>query len=540
MKYDIKIKNVNIVDGTGKPAYRGTVLITGTTIAAVGEADGEAETVIDGSGKYLTPGFIDSHGHNDLTILFDPSNKYKLEQGVTTEIAGCCGETLFPVSAENYEECNLSEAILKFGTEENDFNPREFVSGKAWFRYMDRLKLGTNMITLVGHGAIRAAVMGFQARKATEKELEQMKELLREAMEAGAAGMSSGIAYAPGVFAPEEEIRELCRIVAEYDGFYCTHMRNQGAHLLDSVEETLRVTKETGVRTVISHLKSIGKPNWGQIEKVRERIDRARSENLPVTWDSYPYRAGSTTLTVTLPPSLLEGGGQQLAERIRRKEWQEYVKQQIAHPTEVWENAIGSNGFGDIFILSAPNTPAAEGKTIQEYADLQGRDPFDVYFELIADNMETADVKTINFVMCEEDLQNALFCPYSMVGSDGSVVSEKKQTHPRGVGTFPRYLGRYIRDGKVLTLEEGICKITGIPAEFYGLTRKGIIRPGYDADLVLLDYQHVMDHAEFGNCFQPNEGIELVILNGNIVVENNRFNGTCCGKALKYRNGSCI
>ena len=532
--YDILIKNAAIVDGSGKPAYTGNLLVSDGKIAGVGDVTGEAKTVIDAAGKVLTPGFIDSHGHNDITILFDPTNRYKLEQGVTTEVSGCCGESLFPVATENYEERSATKSILDFNKYHCDFDPRKYTSGKIWFDYADSLPLGTNMIMLVGHGAIRAAVMGFENRPATPVELEQMKALLREAMEAGAAGMSTGIAYAPGVFTPEEEIQELCQVVAEYGGIYSTHMRNQGARLLDSVEETLRVTRKTGVKTVISHLKSIGKPNWGQIKQVRERIDLAiKEEHLPITWDAYPYVAGSTTLKITLPPSVLGGGDSELVQKMRQTYWRAYVKEQIQNPTEQWENAIGNNGFDSIFVISAPATPDAEGKTLQEYADCLKSDPFEAYFDLIEKNMETGDVKTINFVMCEEDLMDAIKCPYSMIGSDGCVISTDEQVHPRGIGTFPRYLGRYVRDQRILSMEDGIRKLTGLAAEFYDLKNKGYLYQDYDADLVLLDYDKVLDHADFGNCFQKNEGIEMVILGGKVVVENGTFNGTCNGCVVR-------
>lgn len=531
--YDLLIQNAIIVDGSGKKAFTGNVLIADGKIAAVGDVRGEAERVLDASGKVLAPGFIDSHGHNDITILFDPTNRYKLEQGVTTEVAGCCGETLYPVSADHYEEFNAPTMLVDANAYNGDFDPRSFTTGQAWFDYVRQKTLGTNMIMLVGQGALRSAVMGYQDREATPQELEQMKALLRGAMEAGASGLSTGIAYAPGVFTPESEIQALCEVVAEFDGYYSTHMRNQGVELLESVEETLRVTKATGVKTVISHLKSIGRPNWGKIKQVRERIDRAiYEEHLPVIWDAYPYVAGSTTLKITLPPSVLAGGDQELVKRVREEKWRTYIRQQIQNPTERWENAIGNNGFESIMVLSAPNTPEANAKTLQEYAEFLGCDPFDAYFDLIEKNMEGGDVKTINFVMCEEDLLEAIGCPYSLIGSDGMVFNDTMQVHPRGIGTFTRYLGRYVRDQKLLPMEQGIQKLTGLAADFYGLKTKGYIREGYDADLVLLDYDKVLDHADFKNCFQDNEGIEIVVLGGRIVVEHGKFNGACNGGVL--------
>lgn len=341
--YDIVINNATIVDGTGNKRYVANLAIHEEKIAKIGTDDYRGKRVIDATGKILAPGFIDSHGHNDLTISCDHTNSYKLKQGITTEIAGCCGESAFPYCASvPIPEAAVAYTYMDSNMRKHGYRLEDNTSAKYWMDYCEEIGMGTNMMMMIGQGMVRASVMGFENRPATNNELEKMKSMVRDAMENGAYGMSTGIAYAPGVFTPEEEITELCKVVAEYNGIYSTHMRNQGTHLIESVEETIRVVKKTGVRTVISHLKSIGKPNWGKLKIVVKMIAEAQANRLPIVCDVYPYLAGSTTLKITLPPSILEGGGKAIVEKLMQKDWQDYVREQIKNPTEKWENAVGN------------------------------------------------------------------------------------------------------------------------------------------------------------------------------------------------------
>jgi len=534
MVYDLLIKNALIIDGTGEKGYKGDVGIINDRIKSVGETTGKAKKVIDATGKYLCPGFIDSHSHSDLSIPVNPTNSFKLEQGVTTEITGQCGLSLFPVSKDNFDEFN-NTPITDMTEFDSSFNVREMTSAKKWFNYVDNLNVGTNMSILVGHGAIRAAVMGYSSREAANEELNKMETLLREAMETGALGMSSGLAYAPGIFASAKELEKLVSVVAEYNGIYATHMKNQGAYLLNSVKTTIELARKFDCKTVISHLKCIGKPNWGKAKEVAKMIKNAREDGVRIACDFYPYLAGATTLKVTLPPSVLEGGVDKLIERLKTKEYRDYVRKQINNPTEEWENVIGNNGFESILVAKASRTPDAEGKTLKEYADSINKDCFEAYFDLFVKNGVESDVQTINFVMDEEDLLSVMNIENCMVGTDSMIMRAGEFVHPRAIGAFPRFIGRYVRDKKIMSIETAIKNITGYPADFYGINSKGYIKNGYDADILIFDYNSIIDNADFTDCYKPNDGIEYVIINGKIAVEQGKYNGVTNGQIMRHK-----
>ncbi len=530
--YDIIIKNGNIYDGLNQNGTQLDLAIKDSKIVNISpKIDEPAKTTLDAQNLVVAPGFIDSHSHNDFTVIFNSSNFQKLEQGVTSEVVGLCGETFFPVNADNYENTNQN---MNSSLEENDkVDPREFSSSKKWFDYLSKLEIGTNMISLVGHGAIRANVMGFKDQVASKVEIEKMKDLLTEALQSGARGFSSGLAYAPGLFSDYNEILELCKVLAKYNGVYSTHMRNQGAKLLDSIAETIELARITGCTVVISHLKSIGKPNFGKVQAASEMIIKAQEEGLKVYCDAYPYLASSTTLKITLPPSLLAGGDEVLLERLATQKWQEYVKNQILEPTEQWENSIGNNGFESILIIKADNSPNAIGKNIAEYAKLTNQDVFSAYFNLILENK--ANVSTINFVMAEEDLMSAITLKYCMIGTDGSTITDNnKKIHPRNVGTFPQFFTDFVRERKILSLKEAIYKTSYLPSMVYGLKNKGQIQEGFDADLTIFDPHKIKATSNFQNGHGKNEGIQNVICNGVISVQENKFTGKTGGGLVLF------
>lgn len=521
--YDIIIKNGNIHDGTLNEAYKADLAIKDGKIVKIAPNINESsKEILDANNRIVSPGFIDSHSHTDVSATFYPSNYQKLEQGITSEAVGMCGETLFPVNGKDYENTNknMSLALPK----SDKFDPEYFTSTSKWIKHLEKLDLGTNLMTFVGHGSIRANVMGFAARLATTNELDAMKELLVEAMESGAKGLSSGLAYAPGVFSDNAELTALCHIVAKYKGVHSIHMRNQGADLIKSVQDTIDIAKETGCTTVISHLKSIGKPNWGKVKDVIDMIVQARSEGVNIYCDAYPYLAGSTTIKITLPPSFLDGSEDDICQRLSSPEGRDYVKNQINNPTEHWENAIGSNGFNSIVVIEAPATPLAEGKGIEDYAKEIGKDSFTAYFDLIVEN--SAKVRTLNFVMSEEDLVSALSGDYCMVGSDGYTSPKcENLAHPRSVGTFPKFLGEYVRDKKMMSWVKAIHKCSGLPATAYGLKTKGYLKEGYDADIVIFNPETIKANSDFINCYDGNTGIDYVLCGGIISVKDNAYTG---------------
>ncbi|NCB62193.1 MAG: D-aminoacylase [Clostridia bacterium] len=530
---DIIFRGAVVADGTGTPAYGADVGVKDGKIVRIGGLVREdARRTVDCKGLVLAPGFIDAHSHSDLFLAADPGCDVKLQQGVTTEVAGQCGLTIAPVPAEHYEEYvggSMVEALCKG-------DRRPFTSVGKWFDFLCGRGFGTNQLAFLGQGTIRESVMGAVDGPANEEQLRRMKEIVREGMERGALGLSTGLAYAPGCFTPQEEIVELCRVVAEYGGIYVSHMRNQAGEMLACVADTIDVARKTGCRACISHIKCIGKPNWGSMPRALELLRKAREEGLEVWCDAYPYVAGSTTLTVTLPPSLLEGGKEKLLERLKKPETLDYIKAQFANPTERWENAAGENGLESFLVAIAPATPQAVGKRITQYAEELGLDPFDAYIKLLIDNETT--VMTVNFVMSEEDLVAAISDGACLIGSDGGCRPGDKVTHPRSIGTFPRYLGRYARDQKLCSIEQAVAKLTGQAAERYALgTCKGYIREGYDADLVVFDWDQITDTADFTHCFGENQGIAYVVVNGEIAVEHNRCTDVRSGRWIPARTG---
>lgn len=525
---DILIKNTKIVDGTGKSIYQSDVGIKDGKIKLIKtNIETEAETTIDCKNKLvLSPGFIDTHSHGDIGIFVDPFQKTKLFQGVTTDICGNCGITVAPVNKETFEllKSYLSGCIM----------PREWEGFNEFSKYLNavqKLDLGINIGYFVGHGTIRIAVMGMDNRPPSKDELEHMKDFTREAMESGAFGLSSGLIYPPGVFAEKKELIQLCKVVKEYNGVYATHMRNESYNLIEGVKEAIDIGRKSGVKVLISHHKAVGKENFGKSIETLKLVDEAVKEGIDIRLDQYPYTACSTALNATIPPEYHEGGVEKLVERLKDSKSRAEIKKRIFGQDNSWDNLVREAGFENILVLSGKNTPEVIGKTVKEYAEIINKEPIDVLFEILIKNNGTPNC--VEFAMDEEDIERIMKYPLTMIGSDSGVVEEGSMFHPRTVGTFPRVLGRYVRDKKVISLEEAVKRMTSIPAQFLGLTDKGHIKEGYDADLVIFDFETIIDKSDYLRPHQQNEGIKYVILNGEIAAIDNKCLNKPVGKVLK-------
>ena len=515
------IKNALIYDGSGVPAFYGDVAIDGGKITAVGQDLGNADTVVDAAGLCLAPGFIDVHSHADYAFADDPHRLHVLRQGVTTELAGNCGKTLSPaldtMDPVAREFMNPDAKLYpSIADELREYEPWEF---------------GPNQRYFAGHGPLRASVMGLRSDAATDAEISQMQAILAKEMESGAAGYSTGLSYVPGIYSNTHELTELAKAIAPYGGIYTTHSRSESAGLFDSVAECIHIAWEAKVGVNISHFKCVGQPFWSRCETALAMIDDAVTEGLDISLDAYPYTAASTTTLTAIPPKYLDKGAVAFAKSLEDPAIVEAIRKEIYEINDPsWDNSMYYVGLENFLIVRADETPWAIGKTYAEAAKEMGIAPFYGCMELLRRN--NGNVRECRFSMCEENVETILKHPRCMVGSDGTIRKFDVINHPRGTGTFPRYLGRYIREREILSREEGIHRITGMPARRYKLKNKGLIQVGYDADLTLFDFDTIIDRADYVNPFLHNEGIRQVYVGGKLTLENDEPTGNWNGKYL--------
>ena len=521
---DIVIRNGRVIDGMGNPWFHADVAIEGDRIQYVGQsAEMTARTVIDAKDMCVCPGFVDMHGHPDLTILYKEVQDYKLRQGITTEVSGNCGFTAAPLNPDTED---MLKAYLTFIT------PPSGVSWR-WRTFGDYLDVvrgsgpATTLAPLIGHGNVRIAVMGFEQRAPTSDELERMKALVQEAMEAGAFGLSTGLVYVPGAYADTQEIVELAKVASRYGGIYATHMRNEGDRLLESIEESIEIGRKGGLPVQISHHKASERANHGKVKESLALLERARDEGLDITADQYPYHAGSTTLQSVLPPWAQEGGVDRVLVRLQEADTREGIRGELLN--EAGEMRMGA-GLDGVLVssLSSEANQRFIGLSIVEIAELRNQDPVDTVFDLLVE--ERCGVGMVAFMMSEEDVRTVMVHPTTAIGTDG--LYSTGNPHPRVYGTYPRILGRYVREDKLLSLEEAVRKMTSFPAQKLGLRNKGVLRPGADADVVVFDPRTVIDRATFQQARRYPEGIEYVLVNGQVCVEKGQFTGRTAGRVL--------
>lgn len=520
---DLLIKNAYIYDGSGAPAYHGCVAVKDGKILYAGpEYTGSAEKTVDANGLCLSPGFIDTHSHADYSVYAEPHRLHVLRMGVTTEIAGQCGVTVYPIAEDTPESI---KATMRKHT-----SP-QYASLTEQRKAMENMQLGPNQRFFVGHGPIRTVTMGIGNDEATEQDIAKMQDLIRQSIDQGALGYSTGLSYTPGIYSNTYELTELAKAAAEKGGMYTTHSRSESAGLFKSVEECIHIAREARIPVNISHFKVVGKVWWERCAQALAMIDEAIAEGLDVTLDAYPYIAVCTTPLSTVPPQFLTEGGEAFAKKLHDPKVVEAVHHYIFEVDDPsWDNSMFYVGLENFLIARAHATPWAVGKTYVQVAQELGMKPFEAWVHLM--KLNNAQMYESRFAMCEENVEMILKHPKCMVGSDGVYQPGDQATHPRAFGSFPRYLGHYIRDRKILSREEGIHRITGMPAKVYKLSGKGLIREGYDADLVLFDYDTITDHADFTDCFKLNEGIHQVYMAGQLVLQDNEATGTWMGKYI--------
>ena len=529
------IKGGRVVDGTKKPAYAADVLVENDKIVKIGniEATDDME-VIDATGLAVAPGFIDTHSHSDLQILVDPEVRPKIMQGITTEVLGQDGISMAPLPPQYISPWRKNLAGLDGDSDEIDWN---YQTTEGYLKMLEHVKPGLNECYLVPHGNIRMEAMGLENRLPNEEELEKMRQITRREMEAGAIGLSTGLIYMPCAYSESKEIIEMCKVVAEYDGRFVIHQRSEADTILDSMEEVIKIGRESGVKIHYSHFKVCGKKNWDKINDVIRLLEEAEKEGIDVSFDQYPYVAGSTMLGVILPPWVHDGGTDKVLERLADKELRKKMVYDIEHGIPGWDNFVEFAGLDKIFVTSVKTekNQDAVGLSLTQLGELRGKDPYDATFDLLYE--EENAVGMVDFYGTEEHVQLFMKRPEMNACTDGLLGGKP---HPRVYGAFPRILGKYVREDKALTLEEAIYKMTKKPATAFNMTDRGEIREGAYADICIFNPDTVIDKGTFTDPIQYPEGIEYVIVNGELAVKNGKHTGVRNGSVLKKKGKEVV
>ncbi len=527
--FDIIILNGRICDGTGNPSYHADIGIIGDKIACIGRLKGaEAREIIDVDGLVVSPGFVDLHNHVDHAILAFPDAESYIMQGVTTSVVGNCGLSMAPLSDAHRDE---TRGYLKpFLDKKMDYG-WDWHSLSEFFAKVERTGTRENIAPLVGQGTLRLAVMGFDPSPASPEQMSQMKKLLREELAAGAFGMSSGLIYPPGSYTTTEELKELASVLAEFGAVYTTHLRNEGDRVIQSVEEAIAIGEANNIPVEISHHKAAGHYNWGKVNATLRLMEAARARGVDVSCDVYPYPAAMTTITSLLPSKNLEGGVEKLLKRLADKTCRDEMARDIAENRMPEENVIYGNGWDKIMISECGIAPQYEGKTLAEI--IGSREPFNAFFDWLIE--VKCEAMMVMFYLDEEDVKTVIRSPLSAVISDSWVTAPRAggKPHPRGYGSFPRLLGKYVREEGLMRLEDGVRKITSMPAFKAGIRGRGLVHEGFFADLVIFDADKIIDRATYTDPHQYPDGINYVIVNGGVAVSDGEITGERKGKILK-------
>jgi N-acyl-D-amino-acid deacylase len=516
---DLKIINGLVLDGTGSPAVRADVGITGDKISAVGDlGKAEAATVIDAGDRIVCPGFIDTHSHSDAYLLIEPTAPSKVTQGVTTEVVGNCGASAAP---------RLGVARMASDWQVHTY-PGSWNSMAEYRRLLEQVKPAVNVFPLVGHNVLRASVMGYEGRSASADELAAMERLLEQSLDEGGRGLSSGLIYPPGMYATRDEIHALARVVQRKNGIYTSHMRSESSRLIEALEETTGVGRATGVRIQVSHLKTSGQANWHLIDAALATIERARREGVQVAADRYPYLSSCTELDVIFPDWATEGGRDAELGRLRDPATRARLR------AELLENR-SERSWGSITIGSTTEANARfRGQPLDQVAASLGMEPVDAALHLI----ETDSLTTSAFFqgMCEDNLWKIIAEPWVMIGSDASLRApwgplSHDYPHPRAYGSFPRLL-RAVLDGRTVPLAEMVRKMTFLPAAHFGLAGRGEVKAGYRADLTVFAPQAIRDEATYSAPHRLSSGVTHVVVNGIPVLSEGTLTGQRPGQWL--------
>ena len=524
-RYDLLIRNGKIVDGSGSAAFAGDVGIRGDTIAAIGDLkSARGRTEIDAQGMAVAPGFINMLSWAVESLIEDGRSMSDICQGVTLEVLGE-GDSWGPWSESMKQEMKASQGDLKYDI--------EWTTLGEYLEYLEARGVSTNIASFVGTATLRIHVVGYDDRPPAAAEMDSMKLLVRQAMEEGAIGVSSALEYIPASFASTEELAELCRVAAEYDGMYISHIRNEDDTFLEAIDDFLKIPLETGIRAEIYHLKQVGRTNWGKLDAAIAKIDSARAAGLHITADMYNYPASSTGLGILMPEWVQEGGFEKWVTRLKEPE----VRKRVG--PEIIRTIMRKQGSPDRVLVIGFKTDSLkylQGKTLAEISSMRGISPEETVMDLVID--DGSNVSAVFFSMSEENLRKQNAQPWMSFGSDGKSMAPegvflKSATHPRAYGNFARLLGRYVRDEQVITLEEAVRKLTSLPAATMKIERRGALKEGYYADVVIFDPAKVQDHSTFDDPHQLSTGMSHVIVNGVQVLRDGEHTGATPGRVVR-------
>ncbi|MGI9549994.1 MAG: N-acyl-D-amino-acid deacylase family protein [Aurantibacter sp.] len=530
--YDILIKNGQILDGSGQASYIGDIGINADTIASIGKLErAKGIQEIDATGLAVAPGFINMLSWSVESLIEDGKSQSDIRQGVTLEVFGE-GWSMGPLNEASKKAIqSIGDGSIKYEIEWETLD--------GYLEFLTKKGISPNVASFVGATTLRINTIGFEDRAPTEEELESMRQMVRQAMEEGAMGIGSSLIYAPAFYSSTEELIELCKVASEYDGMYISHMRSEGNQLLESLDELIRIAEEAKIRAESYHLKMAGKDNWKKFDAVVSKIDSARAAGLHITTDMYTYTAGATGLDASMPPWVQEGGYEKWAERLQDSKIRKQLLKEMTTPTDEWESLMmATESYEDILLIGFKNDSLKylTGKSLAEVAQMRNTSPAETAMDLVV--QDGSRVGTVYFLMSEENVKKQIALPYMSFGSDGESsapegVFLESSTHPRAYGNVARLLGKYVRDEKVISLEEAIYKLTTLPATNLKIKKRGALRTGYFADLAIFDPETIQDNATFEKPMVYATGMQHVFVNGEQVLKDGEHTGALPGRVVR-------
>ncbi|HXG91009.1 MAG TPA: D-aminoacylase [Blastocatellia bacterium] len=527
--FDVIIRNGTVYDGTGRAPVRADVGIKGDRIAAIGNLKSTtAPVIVDATGLAVAPGFINMLSHSESSLIADGRSQSEIRQGVTTQIFG--ESSMGPLNDEMKRRRVSAQGDIK--------NEIPWTTLAEYLMYLEKRGISQNVASFIGAPTIREYVIGLEDKPPTPEQLNQMRELVRREMEAGALGITTALIYPPAFFARTEELIELCKVAARYKGKYTAHIRSEGNQLIEAVQETIRISREAGLPAEIYHLKASGEANWKKMDQVIKMINDARRRGVKITADMYTYTAGATGLDAAMPPWVFDGGREAANKRLQDPETRKKIIEAIRTPSNDWENLYQLAGSPDRILLVGFRTEALKpltGKTLAEVAKMRGKSPEETIMDLVYE--DRSRVGTVYFMMSEDVVKKQMQQPWVSFGSDAASMAPvepftRSSTHPRAYGNFARLLGKYVRDEKVITLQEAIHRLSGLPATNLELDHRGFLKVGMFADVVVFDPKTIADHATFENPHQYSTGVKHVFVNGVQVLKDGEHTGAKPGRAL--------